>query len=256
MRKILVIISCCTLGLFMISGCSNEEGPVTNAPKAVVRKSIPAKPVDEIEILHPVEGIDKNDQAVSEVKEPEDKNLKAGEDLEKEKKPNEEELKGVYIVQKGDSLSSISSSLDSYDDPLKWIHIYYLNKDDLGNMDINEKLPDVELEQGLRLKIHIPEDFDQYLKKRDGNFWVINVLSARTNKKIVPNAVKLIKNGYQPYITKIRIKGEDWMRLRIGFFREKKDAMEVGEKIKPVLNLSEIWAAKIENSELDDFGRY
>jgi len=240
----------------MSSGCSNEEGPVTHAPKAVVRKSIPARSADEIEILHPVEDIDENDQAVSEVPEPEDKNLKSGEDLEKGKKPTEEDLKGVYIVQKGDSLSSISSSLDSYNDPLKWIYIYYLNKDDLDNMEVNEKLPDAELEQGLRLKIHIPEDFDQYLKKRDGNFWVINVLSARSNKKIVPNAVKLIENGYHPYITKVRIKDEDWMRLRIGFFREKKDAMEVGEKIKPMLNLSEIWAAKIEKSELDDFGRY
>jgi septal ring-binding cell division protein DamX len=86
---------------------------------------------------------------------------------------------------------------------------------------------------------------------------VVNVLSTTSKKgKIVKDAVKLIKNGYPAYITSARVKGKEWVRLRVGFYKNRNDALKAGKKMQAMLNLDDSWAANIKKAELDEFGSY
>ena len=82
------------------------------------------------------------------------------------------------------------------------------------------------------------------------------MLSSRTSKKIVPAAVKLMKNGYRVYISSAVVKGQKWMRLRVGFFADRSKASESGKKIISLLKADGTWIAGLEEQEIKEFGGY
>ena len=109
---------------------------------------------------------------------------------------------------------------------------------------------------GTVLKIITPDEIKVNLKKRIQNSWVVNVLSTTTERDIWPNAIDLIENGYPVYITQIKMKGKDWIRLRVGFFKDKKEADREGKKIMAILNLTDSWSTKIRENEFNEYGGY
>jgi hypothetical protein len=66
-----------------------------------------------------------------------------------------------------------------------------------------------ELPEGVRLKTISPDETKENLRTRLDNVWAVNVLSATTNRKIFPPAIRRINNGYPGYITRAKIKGKD-----------------------------------------------
>jgi cell division septation protein DedD len=77
-----------------------------------------------------------------------------------------------------------------------------------------------------------------------------------TSEKINPFAANLIANGYLVYITRVKVKGRDWTRLRVGFFKDRTDADRQGKRIMAMLNLTDSWVTKVEKEELEEFGGY
>ena len=159
---------------------------------------------------------------------------------------------GIYLVKKGDTLSSIAARSDVLKDPLKWPILLRLNRDKLGEWAAGEDLPDRELSQGTDLKVITAREARACLKKATGTLWVVNVLSATTNAEIVPPAVTLVKQGYPVYIVRANVKGKDYMRLRVGFFKNRSEADEVGKKIKEQLSFQDSWSTKADKEEYEE----
>lgn len=231
-------------------------------------------PVKKIKVVKPIKRpapekakitlTDKEEKPKTEAKEVEEVKTAAVEEKalktlsadDREKETEKEEVTGYYIVKKGESLSGIAARKDVYGGSLKWPIIYRSNIDKLDKLQLGEDFADSELPEGVRLKIISPDEVKENLKRRIHNVWAVNVLSATTNRKIISTTIRLIKNGYPVYITRAKVKGKDWMRLRVGFFKNKTKADTESKKIMTMLNLTDSWVTKVEKKELEEFGGY
>lgn len=248
---------CLTLFLWW-GGCSREEPPPVQKIKEVKPIKIPAPEKAETSVT------DEEEKAKTGVKEGEEvktaaveeKALTMPETDAREKETAMKEVTGYYTVKSGDNLSAIAAREDVYGDPSKWPILYRLNTDELGKLKLGEIFPDRELPEGVRLKIISPDEVRENLKTRVHNLWAVNVLSATTNTKIIPPAIKLINNGYPAYITRAKVKGKDWIRLRVGFFKSRTEADTEGKKIMAMLKLADSWVTKAGKKELEEFGGY
>jgi hypothetical protein len=185
-----------------------------------------------------------------------------------------------YIVQKGDTLAKIAARSDVYGDPMKWPSLFRLNLDKLGSMRVAEAFDlkwsslfklntetadgtkvlgafeQEALPEGLRIRFFT----EQEIKENQANLvkknWVVNVLSSQNAKDLVPSAIMLMKNGYPVYISNAMVKGQEWMRLRVGFFPTRSEAMAVGKEILSILNTDETWITQVARREVEEFGGY
>jgi hypothetical protein len=253
MMRILMVL------LFALAACSAEDQqpPQTPPPKVVQ----PIKP-STADVEKPTTTLaEEKPQAeekapVEKPAAPADKPgivLKPGADDKKvasEKKEKDEP--GFYVVKKGDSLSSIAARTDVLKDPLKWPILLRLNRDKLGEWATGENLPDRELPQGTKLKVITSNEARASLKKATGNLWVVNVLSSTSSAEITPPAVTLVKQGYPVYIVRANVQGKDYMRLRVGFFKNRSETDEVGKKIKEQLNFQDSWSTKADEEEYEE----
>ena len=255
MKLVMAVIFTCIMIIHLYSGCSKEEINENSEQATVIKQAIPKKPKgiseSQIKIGEPkreasmqMEATIKDEKAIEGSKAAENKDQKGKEE------------KGYYIVNKGESLRDIAGKSDIMGDPLKWPVIFRLNMDELNKMKNGENLPTRELSEGIRLKIYTHEEQENLIKSRENNYWVVNVLSAKTDKEIVPSVLKLIKIGYPAYISRVKIKGEDWMRLRVGFYNDRDEAKKEGNKIMNQLKLPDIWTTKVDKAEFDEFGKY
>lgn len=250
--------------LLALASCSEEQQQPPQAPPPKVVQPIKPSPAD----------IEKPTTTLAEVKKPQTEG-KASEDkpaapLEKpiaspkpeaeEKKTapdkRDEEERGTYLVKAGDTLSSIAAQKEVFRDPLKWPILLRLNKDKLGEWAAGEDLPDRELPKGTRLKVMTATEARAGLKKSTGSPWVVNVLSTTSKAELVPPAVVLVKQGYPVYIVPATVKGKDYMRLRVGFFKNRSEADEVGKNIKELLNFRDSWSTKADPEEYEEVAGY
>ena len=241
-----------TVLLVFISGCSEEEQPVFPVQKSVVRKSIKMPEKKKAETKMP-ETETKPESVKEKIAESKTAPVETMEPKKEKEIPIKEE-RGYYLVQKGDTLSKIAGSV--YGDPLKWTILYRLNTEILGELGTNEDAPDKSIKEGIKMKIIEPDEAQEILKKRANNFWVINVLSSPKMESVVSNAIELMKNGYAVYLTRIKVKGEDWMRVRTGFFNTRKEADREGKKLISLTNIKDIWTTKATKQEFEEFCGY
>jgi hypothetical protein len=245
--------------VFWGGACSKEEPEEVRAPKVVVRIK---KPVQK-----PTIAVAAGDEAKKEPEEvaspakmppaPEKKQQGPPPMVKQpEKKMEKKRREGYYSVQKGDTLFKIAGRKDVYDDPLKWPSLFRINMNKLDTMEISENFPDKEIPEGIDLRFVTSQEAARNLVKLGGKFWVINVFSSQNSQKIVPAALKLMKNGYHVYIMTVTIKGKEWMRLRAGFFKDQSEATAAAEKIKLVFKEDDAWIAKTGKEERDRFGGY
>jgi hypothetical protein len=176
---------------------------------------------------------------------------------EEQEEPREVKAEdGHYTVRKGDSLFSIAGREDVYGDPLKWPSLFRLNMEHLDQLKVRKGFKTEDLPEGLDLRFFTAHEVEENLARLGPKFWVANVLSSRTPERILPPALKLMKNGYQVYIKKVEVKGEAWLRLRVGFFEDNSEAAAAGQKIMSLLNSPRPWIAKVGQEELEEFGGY
>ena len=245
MRVLATIISICLTAFLLCGGCSREEPPPVKETKVVkpIKRPAPEKAKPLL--------TDRDEGAKDEARERGEVRTAAV-----EKETAVEEFTGYYIVKKGESLSDIASREDVYGDPLKWPFLYRRNLDKLSKLPLGELLPESDLPEGLRLKIVSPDEVRQNLRARRHKLWIVNVVSTTTNERINPFAVNLITNGYPVYITHAKVKGKDWIRLRVGFFKDRTEADRQGRRIMTMLNLADCWVTKVGPKELEEFGGY
>ncbi len=195
---------------------------------------------------------------------PQDKRPEPGKDKERvvalkhEKPPppekDREGVEGHYKVRHGDTLSKIAGLQNVYNDPMKWPSLFRLNMDKFGPVNVEEGFADKPLPEGLDLRLLTPSEAKENLEKLGPRHWVINVMSVERPGRIVPAAIALMKKGYRVYLTRARVKGKDWVRLRVGFFKDSSEADAARKAMMPMINNA--WLAKIGNKELEESGGY
>jgi hypothetical protein len=266
MMQALTLTICVCLTLFLsVAGCSKEEEALPPVKGNKVVKPIKKPPQPSQKKVEkppaPIAGLKKTKAEQKKKAEAEMAALPAKgsekpdmEGLKKERSAEQEP--GYYYIKKGDSLARIAGREDVYGDPLKWPILCRFNMDKLGKMAVWEDFADRPLLEGMRLKIITPDEKKENLEKRAKKVWVVNVLSTPNKKEIIPATMKLLQEGYLVYITRTKVKGKDYMRLRVGFFGEKAEADAVGETIKALLNLGDPWKTRADKEEFKDFGGY
>ena len=160
-----------------------------------------------------------------------------------------------YVVRDGDSLSTVASRMEGYKDPLKWIILFRYNLEALGRWPEGPDFADRTLPQGMKLKIMMPTEPGASGKEGQG-LWVANLMSDRNNEEIVPLAVRLARRGYPVYLTRTQVRGQEWMRLRVGFFAGKAEAQEVGKKIEEAVQVEAPWILKVGKEEYGEFAGF
>lgn len=254
--------------LFALGACSGEDQqpPQTPSPKVVqpIKPSIAdvEKPTAKVAEEKKPQAEEKasTEKSASSPDKPgtapkpaaDEKKVASEEPTTTQARKKEKDETGTYLVKKGDSLSSIAARPDVLKDPLKWPILLRLNRDDLGEWAAGENLPERELPQGTKLKVITAREARENLKKATENLWVVNVISSTSSAEIVPPAVTLVKQGYPVYIVRASVKGKDYMRLRVGFFKNRSETDEAGKKIKDLLGFQESWSTKVDKVEYEE----
>lgn len=243
-------------------GCSGDEQTTTPTGNPKVVKAI-VKPEQKVkaeiessqEVGHP-DPANPGEEAPSpglpekEVQRPDaGEKTKAGREIEGDR--------GHYVVRQGDSLSAIAGRDEIYGDPLKWPILCRYNMDKLdAMMGMGDNFPAEELPAEMRLRIVDAKEMRKNLQERGGRTWVINAFSSVTSEEIVPTAMRLLRNGYPVYLTRVKVKDKDWLRIRVGFYATRTEAEEEGKRVKAVLHSDDLWVTKIGKPEFEEFAGY
>ena len=283
--RLLVAVFCIAVPLFFGIACSKEEQKEVQTPRVVVPITNHVREIPQVALTS--ESINNEPEerptVVTETVSLEDEERHPDSPSLIEKPEEQEVIKeedGYYKVQKGDSLSKVAGSENVYGNTLMWPSLFRLNMDRLGGMkvaeafdlkwsslfrlntdssdgvNVLENFEAEELPEGLNLKFVTEKDAKENLAEVAQKIWVVSVISSQNMKSLVPPAITLMKNGYRVYISEARVKGQDWMRLRVGFFSTHQEATEEGEKIMSMLGEDETWVTRIAQSELENYGRY
>ncbi len=170
----------------------------------------------------------------------------------KEKKVTEPE-KGVARVGEGESLSAFAAREDTCGDPLKWTSVYRLNTKHLAMLRTWKDITEKPLQSGLPLRYLSPVNNPE--SPVQAKPWVVTVRSWRSPGRLAAPAIKLIESGFHVYITRAEVKGKQWLRLRVGFYPNKSEAMAARDRIREILANNDSWLARAGKGELEEFGK-
>jgi hypothetical protein len=174
----------------------------------------------------------------------------AGKPAEPPPAPVEEE---GYQVQPGDSLAVVAGREDVLGDPLKWPVLFQLNREKLSGMTLDARLPERRLPEGIRLRYRLSPEEERRAEPRKGQTWVVNVVSSPTADRIDGPAARLLKRGFPVYISRAQVKGQKWMRLRVGFYDSREAAVKAGARLQRILKQEDSWPVRIGPEETAEF---
>ncbi len=258
MKGFVPLISIGVAIIILGTGCSKEEDAPPPAKKQKVVQKIIKPPPEAIKNPIPDKKPEPVAKEVPEAKIPAGKKggLMPPESNIPEKGVTSGKESGIYVVKKGESLSSISGQAEVYGNPLNWPILFRDNMDKFSGVKLGGDLPDSMIPEEVRLKIVTPEEVKENLKERADKFWIINIISTTAGKEVVPSAIKLIKGGYSVYITSAMVKGKSYKRLRVGFFKNQAEAAAAGKKVMSLLKTTEFWPTTITKGEHEAFAGY
>lgn len=173
-----------------------------------------------------------------------------------EKKMSPKLERGFIRVGKGQSLSAVAARADVYGDFLKWPELYRLNLDHLAMIRAWDDVEKRTLPVGLVLKYEDVGNEGRHRIDRERKAWVVNVLSLKTPGKLAGPAIHLIRAGYDAYITRAVVKNEPWLRLRVGFFRDRSGALKARKQIREFLGKDDSWIARAGKKEVEEFAEH
>lgn len=131
-----------------------------------------------------------------------------------------------------------------------------LNYEIFKTYPITEELPDMKIPDGTKLRIHDPAEIEENLRKRSQKLMVVNVLSATTNAKIIPIMAQLVKHNYPVYLSSAKVKEKDWIRIRVGFFKERAEAEAEKRRIMTITGIRDSWESQVGPIEFEQFAGY
>jgi hypothetical protein len=275
MKVPVLIVPVCLFFFIFGPACSREDQPPGHPPSPKVVQTIkplpehkeepvaelerdPEGPKEEIEVRPQHEPPARRiDVAVKEVTVAEKAQTTADE-MPEIPKNVEEAQAGVYVVREGDTLAGIAARPEIMQDPLKWLTLLRLNRDKFGDQSIGADFAARELPPGMRLRIISPREVKEGVETASEFRWAVNVMSASgaTEEEIISPATLLARNGFPAYITHAHVKGKDYLRLRVGFFQSKREAIDQGEKIRELLGIDEVWVTKVSTGEYEEWAGF
>lgn len=90
-------------------------------------------------------------------------------------------------------------------------------------------------------------------KTLNDHVWVVNVLSTQDDKKLWEVFTLLSQYPYRVYTYTAQVKGKDWKRIRIGFFRSKQKAEVIGREISKKHGLPSPWIVRLGPEEMKKY---
>ena len=175
------------------------------------------------------------------------------EKIPKNSEPEQPE-KGFVRIMNGESLTAVAARADVYGDFLAWPKLYRLNKERLATIRTWEGVHSKALPSGLSLRYLPPADGKAASAPVNKKPWVVTVRSRQSPGNLAVPAIKLIQNGFRVYIARAVVKNKEWLRLRVGFFESKAEALAAAEKIGGILKNKDAWIARAGTEELEKFG--
>ena len=86
--------------------------------------------------------------------------------------------------------------------------------------------------------------------------WVIQVFSSKSQDNAMKYRNELASKGLRAYHTSAKVGGEDWYRVRVGFFESEEEAHRVRENIVKDLSIrTPLWVTKASREELENHGK-
>ena len=245
--------------------CSEQESDENVGPQKVVvkihRPPVKHKYADKVQESQVLGKTHSKQRSLAKTQQPEklpahattDTILVSQKALETHESANQE---GWYLVGEKDTLVVLAGSSRIYSDPYKWVSLLRLNLSALEPFGLDEGIETRELPQGLGLRFLTPREVAQRRNEIRGRKWVVNILSDKGTGRISGLAVKLVRNGISVYITTAMIKGQQWVRLRAGFFATAAEAKQMRDELEDMLGLTGLWVAKISDEEFDKYAGY
>ena len=141
----------------------------------------------------------------------------------------------THTVLEGENLWSIARGGDLVDHPWEWRTILMQNRDKVDYAFLSstgEGGWKVMLREGRELVVR-PEEDSPDLARLPGRY-VIQVAAVpdRQQSRAISTVDRLLNDGFYAYVSRARVNGELWNRIRIGFYRNPGEAQEVGDAIK------------------------
>ena len=90
-------------------------------------------------------------------------------------------------------------------------------------------------------------------KVNASSIWVINALSTQDPAKVQDLLTKLQATNHTIYTYEKEVDGQNWHRVRVGFFRTKAEAEQVGRQLAARYHLPEPWLVKPGPQEINKF---
>ena len=144
-----------------------------------------------------------------------------------------------------------------YGDPLMWPSLLRLNPKILTFTRDTDALPRLELPAGTELLFVTQAAAVAERVKIGSRFWAVNVASKSEERLLARLVVPLIQSAYRPYITAISVKGVEYRRLRVGFFKSQTEAVAVAKDIQKKLSLPEQpWIQQVSQEEFKRHAGY
>jgi hypothetical protein len=174
--------------------------------------------------------------------------------------PTDEEVQTfrVYPTEQGDTLRTIAGRKDVLRDPLRWILLYRLNRDELARFKVSPvRLADLSLPAGLNIIYISPEEArKQAAKKIAGRSWTVNLYSDKKVRTVESLAARLVARGYNAYILRPDSTKNPRFYLRAGFFADRNQAAAAGTRMIKLLGLPEFRVMKARVKEINAFSAY
>ena len=83
--------------------------------------------------------------------------------------------------------------------------------------------------------------------------WVVHVASVKTEEQAMIYKERLMAVGFPAYSIPAKVKGEDWVRVRVGFFNNREEAQKVAPEINEKFILKgPYWITKVLKKEMED----
>ena len=162
-----------------------------------------------------------------------------------------------YRVKKNESLLDIASRQDVYGDVLKWTSLFRLNRSALEKLKVTDNIATEKLPEGLRIKYVSRDEALERLVEAVDRLWVVDVVSSKSANSVAPCAILLVRKGYRAYLTQSELAGEEWIRVRVGFYKDILEALKVSEEVKALLKMSETpMPMRIDKKEWERFAAY
>jgi hypothetical protein len=164
----------------------------------------------------------------------------------------------LHVTAPGDTLRSVAARRDVLRDPLKWIILYRLNRDELARFKVSPaRLADAPLPAGLNIiYISPPEARKQAAGNALKGDWVVSLISDKKLRKVESLAVRLVDKGYNAYILPLTWKKRTRYDLRVGFFPDRAQAQRAGRQMIRLSGLTPLRILKAPLKEIREFRGY